>query len=198
MRGLELMGLLLGVQMMLFRLGLLARSLSRIALVMIFTRRLRNDRLIPTTGGNSTSFCLDRVMAKIRHHHYELSRSTRSTISVSVCLPSDNTTYATATIVNHTSNLATIVGCGSQPQKVNTNGTTAEWIIDDAYTSATTHFPFPNYGTTFFYDCAAGTKAENVSLTGLQIRDAIDPSTNVTLSEATLTKRCENDSRTAC
>jgi hypothetical protein len=54
----------------------------------------------------------------------------------------------------------------SSRNKDNTIGTTVEWIIEYTYTSATTHFLSPNYGATFFYDFAAGTKAGSVSLMG--------------------------------
>jgi hypothetical protein len=73
-----------------------------------------------------------------------------------------------AIITNLTSNLSTLLGFDSPNAAANTKGHLAEWIVE-AYGG----FPYANYGTTFLYECAAGTSKKNMDLTGAIIWDLI-------------------------
>ncbi len=83
-------------------------------------------------------------------------------ISCTVCAPFGNT-HGTALFNNLTSGLTTSIGL-DPPAGTSLSGNVAEWIVEDPGTSSGGLFPFPNYGSTFFTGCVAGTKNVELNL----------------------------------
>jgi hypothetical protein len=83
-------------------------------------------------------------------------------ISCTVCAPFGNT-HGTALFNNLTSGLTTIIGI-DPPAGTSLSGNVAEWIVEDPNTASGSLFPFPNYGSTFFTGCVAGTKNVELNL----------------------------------
>jgi hypothetical protein len=102
-------------------------------------------------------------------------------MSCTVCLPSDSVAHAVVFMINLTSNLSTFVGFDSPNNAANTQGHYAEWIVEDI-----SDLPYPNYGTTFLYDCAAGTKQHNLNLNGTVLWDLIPPGSTTVYSTTQL------------
>lgn len=82
-----------------------------------------------------------------------------------------------AIVVNLTSNLSTILGFDSPNPAADTKGHFAEWIVESIG-----GFPYPNYGTTFFYECTAGTARRNMNLTGATLWDLVPPGSTTVVS----------------
>jgi Peptidase A4 family len=89
-------------------------------------------------------------------------------ISCTVCAPFGNT-HGTALFNNLTSGLTTTIGI-NPPAGVALSGNVAEWIVEDPLTASGSLYPFPNYGSTFFDGCTAGTKSFELNLSkGIEI-----------------------------
>ena len=83
-------------------------------------------------------------------------------ISCTVCAPFGNT-HGTALFNNLTSGLTTSIGI-DPPAGTSLSGNVAEWIVEDPTNVSNNLFPFPNYGSTFFTGCVAGTKNIELNL----------------------------------
>ena len=83
-------------------------------------------------------------------------------ISCTVCAPFGNT-HGAALFNNLTSGLTTTIGI-NPPAGTSLSGNVAEWIVEDPNTASGSAFPFPNYGSTFFTGCVAGTKNTELNL----------------------------------
>jgi hypothetical protein len=83
-------------------------------------------------------------------------------ISCTVCAPFGNT-HGTALFNNLTSGLTTTIGI-DPPSGTSLSGNVAEWIVEDPGQLSGGLFPFPNYGSTFFTGCVAGTKNIELNL----------------------------------
>jgi hypothetical protein len=89
-------------------------------------------------------------------------------ISCTVCAPLGNT-HGTAMFNNLTTGVTANVGI-DPPSGVSLTGNVAEWIVEDPGQSGGGLFPFPNYGSTHFHDCHAGTKNIELDLSsGIEI-----------------------------
>jgi hypothetical protein len=98
-------------------------------------------------------------------------------ISCTVCAPFGNA-HGTAMLNNLTRNTTTNVGI-DPPSGTTLVGNVAEWIVEDPGQAGGGLFPFPNYGSTFFNDCAAGTKNIELDLGTAREIDLVDVANNV-------------------
>lgn len=98
-------------------------------------------------------------------------------ISCTVCAPFSNT-HGTAMFNNLTQNTTTNVGI-DPPSGTSLVGNVAEWIVEDPGQSGGGLFPFPNYGSTYFNDCTAGTKNYELDLGTAKEIDLVDVANNV-------------------
>ncbi|HEY5207735.1 MAG TPA: G1 family glutamic endopeptidase [Roseiarcus sp.] len=103
-------------------------------------------------------------------------------ISCTVCAPFGNT-HGTALFNNLTSGLTTTIGI-NPPAAVSLSGNVAEWIVEDPSTASNTLYPFPNYGSTFFNGCTAGTKSFEFNLSQAKEIDMVQG--GVTLSSGVI------------
>jgi hypothetical protein len=103
-------------------------------------------------------------------------------ISCTVCAPFGNT-HGTALFNNLTSGLTTTIGI-NPPAGVSLSGNVAEWIVEDPTTASNTLYPFPNYGSTFFNGCTAGTKSFEFNLSQAKEIDMVQG--GVTLSSGVI------------
>jgi hypothetical protein len=108
-------------------------------------------------------------------------------ISCTVCAPFGNT-HGTAMFNNLTTGVTTTIGI-NPPAGVSLAGNVAEWIVEDPSTAANTSYPFPNYGSTHFYDCTAGSKNIELDLGSGTMIDLVDASNNVISSSLIETNR---------
>ncbi len=98
-------------------------------------------------------------------------------ISCTVCAPF-GTTHGTALFNNLTTGSTTSIGI-DPPAGVSLAGNVAEWIVEDPGITTTKLYPFPNYGSTHFYDCTAGSKNVELDLGSATTIDLIDSSSKV-------------------
>lgn len=103
-------------------------------------------------------------------------------ISCTVCAPF-GTTHGSVIFNNLTSGLTTSIGI-DPPSGTSLSGNVAEWIVEDPSTSSGSLFPFPNYGSTFFTGCAAGTKNFELNLSNGKEIDIVQG--GVTLSSGVI------------
>jgi hypothetical protein len=108
-------------------------------------------------------------------------------ISCTVCAPF-GATHGTAMFNNLTTGATTSIGI-NPPAGVSLAGNVAEWIVEDPSTSANVPFPFPNYGSTHFYDCTAGSKNIELDLGSGTMIDLVDAKNNVISSALIETNR---------
>jgi hypothetical protein len=95
-------------------------------------------------------------------------------ISCTVCAPF-GTTHGTAMFNNLTSGATANFGI-DPPEKISLTGNVAEWIVEDP---GKPPVPFPDYGSTFFSDCIAGSKNIELDLNSAREIDLVDASNNV-------------------
>jgi hypothetical protein len=98
-------------------------------------------------------------------------------ISCTVCAPFGNS-HGTAMFNNLTQNTTTNVGI-DPPSGTTLVGNVAEWIVEDPGQAGGGLFPFPNYGSTYFTDCTAGTKNFELDLGTAKEIDLVDVANNV-------------------
>ena len=84
---------------------------------------------------------------------------------------------------------------GNPPSGTSLSGNVAEWIVEDPSTIPDHKlYPFPNYGSTFFTGCAAGTKSFELNLSSGKEIDMVQG--GVTLSSGVIqnksTLRCHD------
>jgi hypothetical protein len=91
-------------------------------------------------------------------------------MSCTIGLPSDRVTRAVVFMTTLPSTLSTVVGFDSPNSAANTHGHYAEWIVEDI-----SGFLYLDYGTTFRYECAAGTTQHNLNLNRTVLWDLIPP-----------------------
>ena len=98
-------------------------------------------------------------------------------ISCTVCAPFSNS-HGTAMFNNLSSGVTTNVPI-DPPSGTTLSGNVAEWIVEDPGLIGGGLYPFPNYGSTVFNDCTAGTKNYELDLgTGKEI-DMVDVANKV-------------------
>jgi hypothetical protein len=102
-------------------------------------------------------------------------------ISCTVCAPFGNT-HGSALFNNLTSGATTNVGI-DPPAGTSLVGNVAEWIVEDPGMAGGGLFPFPNYGSTHFTDCSAGSQNIELDLNAAKVIDLVDAS-NTVLSSA--------------
>jgi Peptidase A4 family len=98
-------------------------------------------------------------------------------ISCTVCAPFGNT-HGTAMFNNLTSGATTNIGI-NPPAGVSLVGNVAEWIVEDPGLIGGGLYPFPNYGSTYFSDCTAGSKNIELDLGTAKEIDLVDASKKV-------------------
>jgi hypothetical protein len=105
-------------------------------------------------------------------------------ISCTVCAPF-GTTHGTAMFNNLTSGATTNVGI-DPPESTNLVGNVAEWIVEDPSKLDLSPYPFPDYGSTFFSDCIAGSKNIELDLGSAREIDMVDAASKNVISTATI------------
>ena len=105
-------------------------------------------------------------------------------ISCTVCAPF-GTTHGTAMFNNLTSGATTNVGI-DPPESTNLVGNVAEWIVEDPSKRGGGPYPFPDYGSTFFSDCIAGSKNIELDLGSAREIDMVDAASKNVISTATI------------
>jgi hypothetical protein len=103
--------------------------------------------------------------------------SVGDTISCTVCAPFGNT-HGTAMFNNLSSGATTTIGI-DPPAGTSLVGNVAEWIVEDPGQIGGGLFPFPNYGSTTFTDCTAGSKNVELDLGSATEIDLVDASNKV-------------------
>lgn len=104
-------------------------------------------------------------------------------ISCTVCAPFA-ATNGSAIFNNLTSGLTTSIPI-NPPSGTSLSGNVAEWIVEDPSTLPDHKpYPFPNYGSTFFTGCAAGTKSFELNLSSGKEIDMVQG--GVTLSSGVI------------
>jgi hypothetical protein len=98
-------------------------------------------------------------------------------ISCTVCAPFGNT-HGTAMFNNLTQNKTVNIGI-DPPSGTTLIGNVAEWIVEDPGIIGGGLYPFPNYGSTYFNDCTAGTKHFELDLGTAKEIDLVDVANNV-------------------
>jgi Peptidase A4 family len=98
-------------------------------------------------------------------------------ISCTVCAPFGST-HGTAMFNNLTSGATTNIGI-DPPAGTSLVGNVAEWIVEDPSQFGGGLFPFPDYGSTFFSDCTAGSKNIELDLGSGKEIDLVDAANNV-------------------
>ena len=76
-----------------------------------------------------------------------------------------------------------VQGFSAENTAIDSRGHDGEWVVEDATNNNIgQHCTFPNFGSTFFYDCAASTKQHNLNLTGDFLCYLVPPGITDTLS----------------
>jgi hypothetical protein len=117
--------------------------------------------------------------AEIQYSNFQVQPG--DTVEVLVCSFSPTTGYAAITNVG--ANISTSVNLTAPTATDVLTGENAEWILEDDSILGGGEEPFSDYGSIFFYDCAAGTTKGEVNLTGTTLVNMVQGT--ATLSTAT-------------
>lgn len=104
-----------------------------------------------------------------------------------VCAPFGNT-HGTAMFVNQSTGATTSIGI-NPPTGTSLVGNVAEWIVEDPGQIGGGLFPFPNYGSTTFTECTAGSKTVELDLDSGKEIDLVDAGNNVISSGSIESRR---------
>jgi hypothetical protein len=108
------------------------------------------------------------------------------TVDFTVCLPNSSVSHASVWPLNVTTGVSPQpIGFGAPSAANDLKGLTVEWVTEDPTQPNKQLYPFPRYGSTFFYDCAASTSTgTGVNLSGVTGSDTLNLTAG-TLTEST-------------